>query len=80
MKYIQRTMSVIILPEGDSIFSGEATVISIADDAAGEYLKITQCNDESDKGEILLSDNEWPSIRAGIDMMFKEIEKHNQKP
>jgi hypothetical protein len=77
MKYIQRTMSIMILPEGENIFCETATTIAITDDAAGEFLKITQCNDESEKGEIRLSDNEWPSIRAGIDMMFKEIEKHN---
>ena len=78
MKYIQRTMSIMILPEGENIFCETATTIAISDDAAGEFLKITQCNDESEKGEISLEQNEWPSIRAGIDMMFKEIEKHNQ--
>jgi len=78
MKYIQRTMSIMILPEGESIFCETATTIAISDDAAGEFLKITQCNDESEKGEIRLEQNEWPSICAGIDMMFKEIEKHNQ--
>jgi hypothetical protein len=67
-----------ILPEGENIFCETATTIEITDDAAGEFLKITQCNDESEKGEIRLEQNEWPSIRAGIDMMFKEIEKHNQ--
>jgi len=78
MKYIQRTMSIMILPEGENIFCEAATTIAISDDAAGEFLKITQCNDESEKGKISLEQNEWPSIRAGIDMMFKEIEKHNQ--
>jgi hypothetical protein len=78
MKYIQRTMSIMILPEGESIFCETATTIAISDDAAGEFLKITQCNDESEKGEISLEQNEWPVVRAGIDMMFKEIEKHNQ--
>jgi len=77
MKYIQRTMSIMILPEGESIFCETATTIAISDDAAGEFLKITQCNDESEKGEISLEQNEWPVVRAGIDMMFKEIEKHN---
>jgi hypothetical protein len=66
-----------ILPEGESIFCETATTIAISDDAAGEFLKITQCNDESEKGEISLEQNEWPVVRAGIDMMFKEIEKHN---
>lgn len=79
MKYIQRTISIMILPEGENIFCETATTIAISDDAAGEFLKITQCNDESEKGEISLEQNEWPSIRAGIDFMFAEIAKH-QKP
>jgi hypothetical protein len=67
-----------ILPEGENIFCETATTIGIADDAAGEFLKISQCNDGIEKGEIRLEQNEWPVVRAGIDMMFKEIEKHNQ--
>ena len=80
MKYIQRTMSIMILPEGENIFCETATTIAVADDAAGEFLKISQCNDGIEKGKISVESEEWPAIRDGIDFMFAEIAKHNKKP
>jgi len=68
-----------ILPEGENIFCETATTIAIADDAAGEFLKISQCNDGIEKGEIMIESEEWPAIRNGIDSMFAEIAKHNKK-
>lgn len=79
MNYIQRPLSIIILPEGENIFCETATTITIADDSAGKFLKISQCNDEIEKGEISVEIEEWPTIRDGIDFMFNEIAKH-QKP
>ena len=78
-KYIQRPLSIIILPEGENIFCETATTIAVADDAAGEFLKISQCNDESEKGEISIEIEEWPAIRDGIDFMFAQIAKYNKK-
>lgn len=80
MKYIQRPLSIIILPEGENIFCETATVITIEDDAAGEFLKISQCNDVIEKGVISVESEDWVAIRDGIDFMFAQIAKHNKKP
>ena len=77
MKYTTRTTQVMVMPEGEEIFSENATSITIRDDAGGEYLVIAQCNDDSEKGEIKLCSEEWPEVRKAIDDMFSEIERHS---
>ena len=73
-------MSVIVLPHGDAVFSANATVIAIEDEAAGEYLTIKQRNDDISSDEsnqrIVITPEEWPEIKQALEMMFKEIEKH----
>ena len=78
MKYIKRITSIMILPEGEPIFCETGTTISITDDAAGEYLKISQCHEELKSGEFCITSDEWPAIREGIDMMVNEIAKHEK--
>lgn len=74
--YIQRTLSIIILPQGADIFDEAATTITIKDDSGGEYLAVSQSHPDTDTGEIRIDPEEWPAIRDGIDSMFAEIEKH----
>ena len=75
-------MSVIVIPPGESVFSANATVISIEDEAAGEYLTIKQQNDDtpSDEGNqrIIITPEEWPEIKQALEMMLKEIEKNEK--
>ena len=78
MKFKTRTTQIMILPEGEPIFSDMGTSITIRDDAAGEYLVIGQVRDDSEKGEILVSDNEWPEIYMGIERMIGEIRQHEK--
>ena len=74
--YIQRTLSIIILPQGEPIFCERATTIAIADDAAGEYLRVIKCDDDIERGEICIDRDEWPAIREGINTMIAQIESH----
>ena len=70
--YETRTLSLIVLPEGESIFSEMATTIRIEDDAAGEYICVEQHADGSVAGKIEIDTGQWPALRAAIDRMIGE--------
>lgn len=55
MKYETRLTRLVVCPVGEKLFCEMATEISIEDEAAGEYIKITQCHSDSKNGTVLLS-------------------------
>ena len=55
MKYETRVTRIVVCPVNAKLFCEMATEISIEDEAAGEYIKITQCHEESKNGTVLLS-------------------------
>lgn len=65
-----RTLRLLVAPEGEPIFCEEATMVEIDDEAAGEFIKITQ-----DDKEISLNPEEWPAIRDAIDYMVGQCKK-----
>ena len=69
--YEIRTLSMIVLPEGEAIFSEMATEIKIEDEAGGEFVSVSQCG-RNDIGKILIDRAEWTAIRAAIDHMIGE--------
>ena len=71
MNYETRTIKVSVAPKGEPIFHNGVTSIEIVDEAAGEFLEVTQCND-SNEGKISIEKSEWPTLRAAIDQMIKE--------
>jgi hypothetical protein len=75
MKYIMRTTQITVLPEGEPTFSEMATHIEIVDEAAGEFLEISQ-----NEGKCLKIDpEEWPKIRDAIDLMMGFIDENKEK-
>jgi len=79
MKYITRKLSVIVLPEGEPIYSERGTIVEIMDEAAGEFLAVKQCGIDNDRGEIRISPEEWPEIKEAIDLMLYYIADHEPK-
>ena len=71
MNYETRTVKVSVAPKGEPLFHNGVTNIEIVDEAAGEFLEVTQCND-SNEGKISIEKSEWPTLRAAIDQMIKE--------
>jgi hypothetical protein len=69
--YETRALSLIVLPEGEAIFSEQATTITIEDDAGGEFIVIEQ-QGLADAGKIRIDPMEWPAIRGAIDRMIGE--------
>ena len=69
--YETRALSLIVLPEGEAIFSEMATTITIVDDAGGEFVTVEQPG-LADAGKIRIDPTEWTALRAAIDRMIGE--------
>jgi hypothetical protein len=68
MEYERKTISVMILPVGEPIFSEQAIEVRITDEAGGEFIEI-RGNSDSVVG---IDPEQWPTLRAAIDYMVKE--------
>lgn len=76
MKYETRTLSMIVVPEGEAVFNEAATIIKIDDDAAGEFVVVSQDGNSGAKnGEVCIEREAWPQIRDAIDKMISECRK-----
>jgi len=77
MKLETRITRLTITPEDEPIFSERATHIEIVDEAAGEYLVITQeqGNINNDNRLIAIDPSEWETIKSAIEQMLTIIRK-----
>ena len=63
------TTRLVVVPEGEPIFSDNAMHIEIEDEAAGEFVVVKQLLDGY--GQIAISPKDWPAIRKAIDKLVK---------
>ena len=77
MKYETRTLKIAVCVKGEPIFHAGTTEIEIVDEAAGEFLKVTQSPDDAEPGVIKIDPHEWPMLKAGIDRMMKECRSYD---
>ena len=77
MKYETRTLKIAVCVKGEPIFHEGTTEIEIVDEAAGEFLKITQSPDDAEPGAIKIDPHEWPMLKAAIDRMMKECRSYD---
>jgi hypothetical protein len=76
MKYETRILKVGFMDEKQSIFDEGVTFIEIADDAAGEFVVLSQNEPTGDeKRTISIDAVEWPTLRKAIDDMVKRCKK-----
>lgn len=71
MDYETRTLSILVAPKDQPTFSEYATEIKIVDEAAGEFLEVSQTG-RTDLGKIAINPEEWPTLRDAIDRMIKQ--------
>lgn len=71
MDYEIRTLSILVVPKDQHTFSEFATEIKIVDEAAGEFLEVSQTG-RTDLWKIAINPEEWPTLRDAIDRMVKE--------
>lgn len=75
MTYETRITRLTLAPKGEPIFSELATHIEIDDEAAGEFLKISQVGGAAESKALLVNPEEWPQLKAAIEQMLKEIKQ-----
>lgn len=75
MKYITRVTRLTIAPEKEPIFSEMATHVEIEDEAAGEYISISQDNGSTENGKIRIDSDEWPAIELAVESLIRELRK-----
>ena len=65
-----------VAPDGEPIFSKNATHIEVEDESGGEFLVLRQFNGEpSSEGQVLRLDaDEWPHINAAVKRIIKEMQ------
>lgn len=67
-EYETRAIGVLVCPAGQPTYSEMCTRIEITDEAAGEFVEVSQVNAAA--GRIRIEPVEWPAIRAAIDNMI----------
>ena len=69
--YEIRTIKLIVAPEGEQVYSEMVTSVEIKDEAAGEFVMVSQSG-RIDIGQVAISPEEWPTIRDAIDRMISQ--------
>lgn len=70
MKYHTETLSLIVKPEGEPIFSEMATRVYLEDEAAGPFVVV-----EQQVGKISINPEEWEELKAAIDTMMEKCKR-----
>lgn len=81
-QYHTRTTRLTVLPKGEPIFSERATHIEIDDEAAGEFVKVTQQRDQlaEHSSTLTFDPDEWPEVKSAIDTMMKLVTLNEKTP
>ena len=69
-KYEERVTQVTVAPAGEPIYSELVTTVAIDDEAAGEFVAVSQEHAEGN-ARILIDPGEWPSLRSSINKMLR---------
>ena len=72
-----RTTQLTIAPEGLPIYSEQAFIVTIDDDAGGEFLLIRSNIESLAAGTISVAPDEWPALREAIDRLIAECVMEN---
>jgi len=69
--------SLIVKPHKEPIFSEQATIIALEDEAAGLYVTVTQTHGHP---KIAITAEEWPAIKEAIERMLEVCAGQEAKP
>lgn len=68
-----RVVKVMIAQKGERIFSELSTFVEIDDEAAGEFVKVSQpLTHKSAEFAVFIAKEEWPHIRDAIENMINQ--------
>lgn len=65
--------TLVVKPRGEKIFSDRATKVHIEDEAAGEFIIISQQIGMVDDQQIRIDVEEWDYIKRAVDMQCSRI-------
>lgn len=71
-KYISRVVELAVGPEGCDLFDAAVTRVRIEDEAAGEFVVVTQQRSDSSDQKIAIDPDEWPALMDAINKMVRE--------
>ena len=69
MGFERRVTAVTVSKKGEPLFSEYVTRVEIVDEAAGEFVEVSQHGREGG-GKIAIASNEWPALRDAIDELI----------
>jgi hypothetical protein len=69
-EYEITTLSLIVKPKGERIYSDFATIVEMMDEVGGPFVRILQHNESTERGEIRIDPDEWGTIMRAVDMML----------
>jgi len=69
--------SLIVKPHKEPIFSEQATIIALEDEAAGPYVTVSQSHEHPKIGFMA---DEWPAIKEAIERMLEVCAEQEVKP
>lgn len=68
-EYKNRITRLTVLPQSQALYSDRATNVEIVDEAAGEFIEISQTRTDG-LSKIAIDPHEWPALRAAIEQMI----------
>lgn len=74
-QYITRTTQLAVVEDGKPLFDGSATIISIDDEAGGEFVRVRQVRGAQDMS-IGIDPAEWPAIRDAVNQLIGECRNY----
>jgi len=66
-----RVTQIVVCPPGEPLFSEMATTVQITDEAAGEFVEVSQTGAPG-IGKVQINREEWPALRAAINRMVRQ--------
>lgn len=73
--YITRTTQLVVVEYGKPLFDESATIISIDDEAGGEFVRVRQVRGAQDMS-IGIDPDEWPAIRDAVEQLIQECRNY----
>jgi hypothetical protein len=70
MDFERRVTALIVCKKDEPVFSEYATRVEIVDEAAGEFIEVSQPARDGVGGKIAIGSDEWPAIRDAIDELL----------
>jgi len=70
-EYETTTLSLIVKPKGDLIYSNHATIVEMMDEGGGPFIRIFQPSDDNERGQIKIDRDEWGAIKEATQTMLE---------